>query len=207
MKVTGLEHYRAQFAKLHQVFPTITMQVYSVTWGEGTGKLTAAEDVVPKPHELPSSAGPVGISGAGATEEGVLVIDALCTYKLNRFLSLPIRQITTAKINARGLVVHHEDCWSFADCIERIPLLGSAYRWIQPRVGAMASNWFLWQFRRAAATTSTAGSGQSLATNTLHAAYHPIEAERVGKKALQPHSVTGKKKDAGSSSSGESKEL
>lgn len=27
MKVTGLEHYRAQFAKLHQVFPTITMQV------------------------------------------------------------------------------------------------------------------------------------------------------------------------------------
>lgn len=183
-------------------------QVYSVTWGEGTGKLTASADVVPKPHELPGSAGAVGVSGAGASEEGVLVIDALCTYKLNRWISLSVRQMTSCKLNARGLIVHHEDCWSLADSIEHIPLVGSFYRWVQPKVGAVASRWFLWQFRRAAATTCVpAGAGQGLATNTLHAAYHPIEAERVGKKALQPHLVgAGKKKDA-AAASGEGKEL
>jgi hypothetical protein len=32
MKAVGIQHYRAQFASLHNFFPRITMQVYSISW-------------------------------------------------------------------------------------------------------------------------------------------------------------------------------
>ena len=32
MKAIGIQHYRAQFASLHNFFPKITMQVYSISW-------------------------------------------------------------------------------------------------------------------------------------------------------------------------------
>ena len=93
--------------------------------------------------------------------------------------------------------------WSLADLYERLPLLGPLYRWTQPRVGWLFSQLVLWNYRRRAGVGSA--GDPSLNTNTLHAAYHPIEAEKVGKKQLQPMAkgAAGRKSD----SSGEKKEL
>lgn len=37
MKAIGIQHYRAQFASLHNFFPKITMQVYSISWSAKNG--------------------------------------------------------------------------------------------------------------------------------------------------------------------------
>jgi len=179
MKVVGIQHYRAQFAALHGVFPTIRLQVYSVSWGNGAGKLSqGAVDMEPPASKCPAASAP-----------DVFVIDAFAVYEMNRFIKVGVRQVSTIRLGedptgqGLGRIVAHEDVWSFADLIESIPLLGALYRWVQPKLGALVSRKILAHYA-AKAGVRTAGGPGKLSTNTLHAAYHPLEAQRIGAKPL-----------------------
>lgn len=217
MKVAGIQHYRAQFAALHSLCPKLTMQVFSVTWGEGPGNLTAGSDNVPAAHVLPGAAGASGSGGINASELEIMFIDALCTYEVNKWIRFPIRQLTSARISkdASGMskIVAHEDMWSMADLLAYVPFVGSAYRYIQQAAGSFVSNQILRRFSNQAGVRGIMGDDH-LNTSTLHAVYHPIESERVGKKPLHPLSSGhvegtsgGKKSGSKGKESGESKDL
>jgi len=168
-KVTGVENYRAQFAALHEIFPTIVFQVYSVTWGHGSGKLTSSDDIKPPASQIPNE-----------STWDVCVIDARATYA-NRYFSVPVRQTThlrvTREANGLGKVIAHEDTWSFADLIRGVPLIGRVYNFVQPRMGAWVAERV---FKRYAKSAGIDIEKRNLATTTLHSVYHPVEAERVG---------------------------
>ena len=79
MQVTGLNDYKAQFASLHRAFKDIKLEVLSVTHGHGrpliSGRLDKREAVE------------------------MIFIDGNCTYEVNRFLKITIRQVRdTAQI-------------------------------------------------------------------------------------------------------------
>ena len=59
--------------------------------GEGPGQLTSDGDNVPAPHLLPGAG---ASSSAVSADSELLVIDALCTYELNKWVRFPIRQVT-----------------------------------------------------------------------------------------------------------------
>jgi hypothetical protein len=105
-------------------------------------------------------------------------------------------------------IVAHEDMWSMADIIESIPLVGTVYRWAQPWLGAFFSRQVLARYAKRAGVTTTAQGPGALNTNTLHAAYHPIEAAQVGSKPLIGTTEEQKQRGNSKAAQGEdSKEL
>jgi len=199
MKVVGIQHYRAQFAALHGLFPTIKLQVYSVSWGTGAGKLSqGSSDLEPPASKCPDASAP-----------SVFVIDAYATYQMNRFIKVGVRQLSTIRLGedptgqGMGRIVAHEDVWSFADMLESIPILGPLYRWVQPRLGALVSRHILARYASRAGVKTAGGPG-GLNTNTLHAAYHPIEAQSIGARPLMS---AGQRGDAEGKDDGDEKDL
>lgn len=62
---------------------------------------------------------------------------------------------------------------------ERLPLVGRLYRhWVQPIAGSLSS----WALLRYFSWRAGVPSNTKLDTHTVHAAYHPIEAEKVSCK-------------------------
>ena len=95
--------------------------------------------------------------------------------------------------------------WSLADLYERIPLLGPLYRRVQPLAGSLFSKVVLYLYGRRAKVGG--GGGAHLNTNTLHAAYHPIDSEKIGSKAMHPMASSSSNARGKKEHSGEKKEL
>ena len=121
-------------------------------------------------------------------------------------------QITSARISKdgggggggeKGKILSHEDVWSMSDVLANVPLLGFCYRWLQAKAGAISSNIILRRFSTQAGTQAL--RDDSLNTHTLHAVYHPLEAERHGKKHQLAESGSGA--GTGKKGKGEAKEL
>jgi len=186
---SGIENYRAQFAALHGTFPTIEMDVLSVTKGKGRGKLRESDVHVPTISAGSSAA--AGSKGKGAkqtaaaaaaqqpdvSESDIITIDAVVKYRFNRWLHIPIRQMSILRLSHEGKIVAHEDVWSFADMIENVPVIGWLYRTVQPIAGSLMSKAFVyWYAIRARVSLRSA----NLSTHTVHAAYHPVESAKEG---------------------------
>jgi hypothetical protein len=91
-----------------------------------------------------------------------------------------IPQQSRLSLNKDGLIETHEDLWSLSDLLASLPLFGRLYRWGQQKIGtvccALMNAVYAWK-------AGVPMRGALMFTNTVHAAYHPLESQKAGAAA------------------------